>query len=101
MQDKVKKAGLPWSAVKGFDTFCPVSKFVDRDLIKDPHDLELWYKINGEMKQHSRTDLMLYRIPELIRHCSSIMKLEEGDLLLTGQFPLALLCVSRAHPVSK
>ncbi len=25
LQDKVKKAGLPWSAAKGFDTFNPVS----------------------------------------------------------------------------
>jgi acylpyruvate hydrolase len=24
MQDAVKKKGLPWSAAKGFDTFCPV-----------------------------------------------------------------------------
>lgn len=84
MQDKVKKAGLPWSAVKGFDTFCPVSKFIDLKAVPDPHDLELYFKINGVVKQLGRTDLMLYRIPELIQHCSSIMKLEEGDLLLTG-----------------
>jgi acylpyruvate hydrolase len=24
MQDAAKKKGLPWSAAKGFDTFCPV-----------------------------------------------------------------------------
>lgn len=24
MQEAVKKKGLPWSAAKGFDTFCPV-----------------------------------------------------------------------------
>lgn len=24
MQDEVKKKGLPWSAVKGFDTFTPI-----------------------------------------------------------------------------
>lgn len=28
---------------------------------------------------------MLYRIPELIEHVSSIMTLEEGDLILTGE----------------
>lgn len=28
--------------------------------------------------------MMLYRIPELIEHCSSIMRLEAGDLILTG-----------------
>jgi acylpyruvate hydrolase len=25
MQDAAKKAGLPWSAAKGLDTFCPIS----------------------------------------------------------------------------
>jgi len=24
LQDEVKKKGLPWSAVKGFDTFTPI-----------------------------------------------------------------------------
>jgi acylpyruvate hydrolase len=28
---------------------------------------------------------MIFRIPELIQHVSSIMTLEEGDLILTGE----------------
>ncbi|GAA5868451.1 hypothetical protein JCM8547_006279 [Rhodosporidiobolus lusitaniae] len=84
VQDAVKAKGLPWSAAKGFDTFCPVGEFIPKQKIVDPHDLKLWYKINGETKQSDSTNLMLYRIPQLIEHVSSIMKLEEGDLLLTG-----------------
>ncbi|KAM0750502.1 hypothetical protein T439DRAFT_343212 [Meredithblackwellia eburnea MCA 4105] len=84
MQEVVKKKGLPWSAVKGFDTFCPVGDFIPASEIKDPQDLELWYKVNGETKQDGNTNLMLYKIDALIEHCSSIMTLEEGDLLLTG-----------------
>jgi acylpyruvate hydrolase len=34
---------------------------------------------------------MLYRIPELIEHVSSIMTLEEGDLILTGEAHTQLL----------
>ncbi|GAA6027021.1 hypothetical protein JCM8097_006046 [Rhodosporidiobolus ruineniae] len=84
VQDAAKAKGLPWSAAKGFDTFCPVGEFIPKEKIQDPHNLKLWYKINGETKQSDSTGLMLYRIPELIQHVSSIMKLEEGDLLLTG-----------------
>ncbi|GAA5888118.1 hypothetical protein JCM6882_000287 [Rhodosporidiobolus microsporus] len=84
MQDAVKAKGLPWSAAKGFDTFCPVGEFIPKEKIPDPHNLKLWYKINGETKQSDSTNLMLYRIPQLIEHVSGIMKLEEGDLLLTG-----------------
>ncbi|GAA5851357.1 hypothetical protein JCM9279_001115 [Rhodotorula babjevae] len=84
MQDAVKAKGLPWSAAKGFDTFCPVGKFIPKSEIEDPHNLRLWYKINGTTKQDDSTGLMLYRIPQLIEHVSGIMTLEEGDLILTG-----------------
>ena len=36
------------------------------------------------MKQSGSTEDMIFRIPRLIEHVSSIMTLEEGDLLLTG-----------------
>ncbi|KAM0792411.1 hypothetical protein ACM66B_005089 [Microbotryomycetes sp. NB124-2] len=84
MQDAAKSKGLPWSAAKGFDTACCLGEFIDASKIKDPHKLDLWYKIDGETKQSDSTELMLYKIPELIEFCSSIMTLEEGDLLLTG-----------------
>ncbi|KAK4332818.1 putative mitochondrial hydrolase FMP41 [Rhodotorula toruloides] len=84
VQDAVKAKGLPWSAAKGFDTFCPVGQFIPKDKVQDPHNLRLWYKVNDSTKQDDSTSLMLYRIPDLIAHVSGIMTLEEGDLLLTG-----------------
>ncbi|KAG9051567.1 hypothetical protein FS837_004077 [Tulasnella sp. UAMH 9824] len=84
MQEVVKKAGLPWSTVKGFDTFTPISEFIPKSSVKDPHNLKLWLKINGATKQDGTTSDMIFRIPRLIEHVSSIMTLEEGDLLLTG-----------------
>ncbi|KAG8859375.1 hypothetical protein FRB96_004590 [Tulasnella sp. 330] len=84
LQDVVKKAGLPWSAVKGFDTFTPISHFIPKEDVGDPHNLQLWLKINGATKQDSSTADMIFRIPRLIEHVSSIMTLEEGDVLLTG-----------------
>ncbi|KAF9053153.1 hypothetical protein BJ165DRAFT_1445867 [Panaeolus papilionaceus] len=84
LQDKVRKAGLPWSAAKGFDTFTPIGSFLPKSEVADPHDLRLSLKINGVTKQDGTTDDMIFRIPRLIEHVSSIMTLEEGDLLLTG-----------------
>jgi len=84
MQEVVKKKGLPWSAVKGFDTFTPIGSFIPRSSIPDPHNLNIWLKINGEFRQKGTTADMIFRIPRLIQHVSSIMTLEEGDLLLTG-----------------
>ncbi|KAI0053979.1 hypothetical protein FA95DRAFT_1551758 [Auriscalpium vulgare] len=84
LQDEVKKKGLPWSAVKGFDTFTPISSFIPKSQVSDPHNLSLWLKINGEFKQKGNTADMIFGISRLIEHVSSIMTLEEGDLILTG-----------------
>lgn len=40
---------------------------------------------------------MIFRIPRLIEHVSSIMTLEEGDLLLTGTFHVKGSLVPAAH----
>ena len=37
------------------------------------------------MKQHGSTADMIHKIPELIEAISAVMKLEEGDLILTGK----------------
>ncbi|KAJ7029389.1 hypothetical protein C8F04DRAFT_1116774 [Mycena alexandri] len=84
LQDQVKKRGLPWSAAKGFDTFTPISSFIPKDQVADPNSLGLSLKINGAFKQNGTTADMIFKIPRLIEHISSIMTLEEGDLVLTG-----------------
>ncbi|KAJ7171912.1 hypothetical protein C8R46DRAFT_1084225 [Mycena filopes] len=84
LQDQVKKRGLPWSAAKGFDTFTPIGSFIPKDQVADPNSLTLSLKINGAFKQNGTTADMIFKIPRLIEHISSIMTLEEGDLVLTG-----------------
>ncbi|KAL5529564.1 hypothetical protein ACEPAG_5549 [Sanghuangporus baumii] len=84
MQEDVKKRGLPWSASKGFDTFTPIGSFIDRSAVPDPSKLNFWIKINGTIKQKGTPAEMIFPISKLIEHVSSIMTLEEGDLILTG-----------------
>jgi len=84
VQDAVKKKGLPWTTAKGFDTFTPISPFIPKSAIEDPSNLKLWLKINGDFKQNGTTADMIFRIPRLIQHISSIMSLEELDVILTG-----------------
>lgn len=84
LQDVVKKKGHPWSAAKGFDTFTPIGDFIPKNKIPDPDNLKLTLKIGDALKQNGHTSDMLFKIPRLLQHVSSIMTLEEGDLLLTG-----------------
>lgn len=84
IQDECKQKGLPWTIAKGFDTFSPISDFIPKESIRDPHDAELWLNVNGQSKQKDTTGLMLFRIPRLLSEISGVMKLEKGDVVLTG-----------------
>lgn len=84
VQQEAKEKGLPWSVAKGFDTFCPVSEFVPREKLPDPHAGHLKLLINGEVRQDDDTDKMIFRVPEILAAISQVMTLEPGDLILTG-----------------
>lgn len=84
VQDEAKKKGLPWSIAKGFDTFLPIAGPIPKSKITDPHNIELFLSVNGEMKQNDNTNLMLFRIPRQLSDISKVMTLEKGDIVLTG-----------------
>lgn len=84
LQDAAKKASLPWTAAKGFDTFCPLGDEISAEKVADPHALELWLRVDGVERQRGSTGDMLARIPELLAEVSAVMTLEAGDIILTG-----------------
>ncbi|KAG0267436.1 hypothetical protein BG011_005721 [Mortierella polycephala] len=84
LQDKAKKAGMPWSAAKGYDTFTPIGDFIPKDQIPDYNNVDLLLKVDGVTKQNGNTRDMVFKIPALISYVSSISKVQAGDVLLTG-----------------
>ncbi|MQY29669.1 fumarylacetoacetate hydrolase family protein [Nocardia aurantia] len=71
-----------WTRGKGHDTFCPLGPWIETDL--DPSDLELVTELDGEVRQRSRTSLLLHDIPKQIEWISAVMTLLPGDVILTG-----------------
>lgn len=70
---------------KSFDTFAPCGPWITTaDEIKDPQNLKLSTKINGEIRQNSSTSKMFIKIPEIVSKISKIMTLEKGDIISTG-----------------
>lgn len=74
-----------WSASKSFPTFCPTGPCIETEL--DPEDLEIKCRVNGELRQDSRTSKMIYGPAELVGFVSSFMRLEAGDLIASGTIP--------------
>jgi 2-keto-4-pentenoate hydratase/2-oxohepta-3-ene-1,7-dioic acid hydratase in catechol pathway len=76
---------LDWVAGKANDTCCPMGPVVvPAAFLKDPQDLPLLLKVNGEIKQNARTSGMIFSIAEQIAKLSRIMTLDPGDVVLTG-----------------
>lgn len=81
---EAREKGLPWAIGKGFDTSCPVSKFIPCKDIPDPDNVSLWCRINGELCQDANTSDMVFSVGELVSYISQFMTLEPYDLILTG-----------------
>jgi len=71
-----------WTRGKGFDTFCPLGPWIVTGL--SPDDLGIESRVNGQVRQQSRTSQMIFPIAELIRYITQVMTLEPGDVILTG-----------------
>jgi 2-keto-4-pentenoate hydratase/2-oxohepta-3-ene-1,7-dioic acid hydratase in catechol pathway len=74
-----------WVKGKSCDTFAPLGPYlVTADEIKDPHNLHLWLKLNGETMQDSNTSDLIFGIPKLVSYISEFMTLLPGDVISTG-----------------
>lgn len=74
-----------WIVSKGQDTFAPMGPIlVTADEIANPHNLNLYLKVNGVEKQNSNTQFMLFNINDLIEDLSTVFTLEPGDIIATG-----------------
>jgi 2-keto-4-pentenoate hydratase/2-oxohepta-3-ene-1,7-dioic acid hydratase in catechol pathway len=80
-RDLQKKDGQ-WARAKSFDTFCPIGPEIVSGL--DPSDLAIETRVNGAVKQASRTSDMVFSPAELVEYVSRMMTLLPGDLILTG-----------------
>ncbi len=84
LQNEAKKANLPWSIAKESDTFAPVGSFIPKSRIPNAQNVEIWLKVNGEIRQKGNTSDQIFQIPQLIEYITKFITLEEGDILLTG-----------------
>jgi len=81
----VQFADKQWVRGKSFDTFCPTGPYlVTQDEIGDPHNLSVKCWVNGELRQDSNTEHLVFKVPELIAFISKTSTLLPGDIICTG-----------------
>jgi len=74
-----------WLCGKWADGFCPMGPYLaTADEISDVQNLKMELKVNGLTRQKSNTQQMIYPVAEIVSFLSHIMRLEPGDVILTG-----------------
>lgn len=84
IQDELKRKGHPWTIAKCFDSAAVISGFISTGDYSLTLTEEISLSVNGVIKQKEKLNMMLFPPARIIQYVSSLMTLEEGDLIFTG-----------------
>jgi 2-keto-4-pentenoate hydratase/2-oxohepta-3-ene-1,7-dioic acid hydratase in catechol pathway len=73
-----------WVMGKSFDTHGPIGPWLVTPDEADVNNLGIRCFVNGEEKQNSNTNQLIFGVGEIIEYVTSMMTLEPGDLIFTG-----------------
>lgn len=78
----IQNSESQWCRAKSFDTFTPLGPYIETKA--DPHDLTIQQFQNGQLRQNSNTNQLIFNCYELVSFISTNMTLMPGDIILTG-----------------
>ncbi len=84
LQQVGKDKGRPWTFGKDFDQAAPMGPLTPASSFGHPTKAALKLTVNGQVKQDSNIDQMIWSVPEQIAFLSQHYTLEPGDLIMTG-----------------
>lgn len=81
----LQKKHVQWIRGKSLDTFTAMGPYlVHKSDIPFPVELNLSCRVNGEIRQSSNTNNLIFDIPYIISDLSKGMTLKAGDIIATG-----------------
>ena len=84
LQTAAKQKGQPWDTGKAFDHSAPIGEIVRAEVVGDLAPRTLSLTINGEERQRSTLDQMIWDVPAILASLSKFWELKAGDLVFTG-----------------
>jgi fumarylpyruvate hydrolase len=84
IQAEAKKLARPWDLAKGFDQSAPMSALRRASEIGHPVSGRIWLAVNREQRQQGDLAQQIWAVPETIAFLSRFVRLEPGDLIMTG-----------------
>jgi fumarylpyruvate hydrolase len=84
LQAAAKKAGRPWELGKSFAHSAPIGPVSRARDVGHPASGAIELTVNGQAKQRSNLDQLIWSVAECLAQLSVYEPLEPGDLLMTG-----------------
>ena len=84
LQAQLKSKGLPWEKAKAFDGAAVVGKWLPKTKFQNIDNINFSLKKNDDVVQKGNTELMLWKIDEIIEYVSKYFTLKIGDIIFTG-----------------
>lgn len=83
-QNKLKKAGHPWTLAKSFKGATTLAKCFEVTNLESLKNLPLKLWVNDELKQNGNTQDMIFSYEQVIAFIKEHFPVMPGDLILTG-----------------
>jgi fumarylpyruvate hydrolase len=83
-QQAAAKKGHPWEIGKSFDHAAPCGPVHPVAQVGHLREGEIQISVNGQVRQHSDLNLMIWDVPHIIEQLSQQVSLQPGDLIYTG-----------------
>jgi len=80
----IQGSGRPWEVAKSFDHSCPCGPLTPVEKCGHISSGEIKLTVNGETRQQSDIELLIWKVPEIIANLSTYFELKAGDIILTG-----------------
>ena len=84
LQLQAREQGRPWDFGKGFDQSAPIAALHPVSAVGHPDSGRIWVAVDGVVKQDSDIAKLIWPVRDIIAECSRFMRLEPGDLIMTG-----------------
>jgi len=84
LQAQLKAKGLPWEKAKAFDGAAVIGKWLSKAKFQDINNINFSLRKNDEIVQSANTELMLWKVDELIEYVSKYFTLKIGYIIFTG-----------------
>ena len=84
LQAELKRKGLPWEKAKAFDGAAVIGKWLPKSDFEDINNINFSLNKNNKVVQSGNTQLMLWKVDEIIEYVSKYFTLKIGDVIFTG-----------------